>query len=419
MVYQYVFSGTTYIVGARMGERGWILVGYGTDASTVINLVFAAPRPIGARVFFMKGLYNLTAQLVTGTQYALSLIGECLSWTGPQGVVLKATVAMSCIMSRAGGGPDDMIPSWFDMERICLDGNNLADWGVVIGGRDSAIRLSGFAGFRAGGAAIRSHCEGLWIDHNWIENNPGRGIDEIVDLTWITNNHFYNNAQGDIRVGQYSSPTNIWILNNRDTGGSSYFVYFDDNYSAVNIWIKNNTLRNLTTAAIYFKGLTAITHSHIRIIDNRLDGNAATADFVSVPANVTIVNGKARGNTIINITNLAFNEVGSWFDKKDNYGFNPYGIIATPFDNVNNRFGYPAGGAAAPANANTDYVCIGVDCMMSVTGGTGVSVTLKSPASALIYTYGAPPVFIPNIPIGFIVNFGNFSAAPTVVVSGN
>lgn len=104
---------------------------------------------------------------------------------------------------------------------------------------------------------------------------------------------------------------------------------------------------------------------------------------------------------------------------KSNSGYNPVGIIANPFDNVGHTFGLPAGGAAAPTVANQDYKCIGVDCAMDVTAGTGVSVTLEDPASGLITTYGATPCFVPRIPIGYIINFGNFTVDPTVIVSGN
>jgi hypothetical protein len=103
---------------------------------------------------------------------------------------------------------------------------------------------------------------------------------------------------------------------------------------------------------------------------------------------------------------------------RSNSGYNPVGNITTPFENIVHTFGVPAGGNAKPV-ANQDYGCIGLDCVLDITDGAGVSVTLKDPSGIQIAAIGGAPVHALYVPMGYRVNFGNFTAAPTVVVSGN
>ena len=47
LTFQYVFSGTRYFCSVRYGERGWVLISYGTDATTVLNAAGAYINGIG------------------------------------------------------------------------------------------------------------------------------------------------------------------------------------------------------------------------------------------------------------------------------------------------------------------------------------------------------------------------------------
>lgn len=105
---------------------------------------------------------------------------------------------------------------------------------------------------------------------------------------------------------------------------------------------------------------------------------------------------------------------------RNNIGFNPIGNIATPFHNAaTHSFGQFQGTAAGPTVANQDYMCEGADVIVDITAGTGVDVTLKDPAGNVISALGAVPIHALWVPAHFIINFGNFTVAPTVVVSGN
>jgi hypothetical protein len=96
-------------------------------------------------------------------------------------------------------------------------------------------------------------------------------------------------------------------------------------------------------------------------------------------------------------------------------GFNPLGNISNPFNNTNNTVGLNGGEAVA---ASKDYTVKSVDVIISASGGTGVSIIVKDPAGNAIcsgLTSLAPTI----LPVGYKINFGAFTVAPTVVVSGN
>ena len=61
IVYQHTFSGTTYIVAARQGPRGWVLVNHGIVAAPVIQSAIG----VGGRIFICDGRY-LTSTTITG-----------------------------------------------------------------------------------------------------------------------------------------------------------------------------------------------------------------------------------------------------------------------------------------------------------------------------------------------------------------
>ena len=66
IVYQYIFSGTTYICAARQGDRGWVLVSYGIDAATVIQAATNAIVALGnlaGKILIKRGQYTCNATI--------------------------------------------------------------------------------------------------------------------------------------------------------------------------------------------------------------------------------------------------------------------------------------------------------------------------------------------------------------------
>jgi len=72
LVFQYTFAGTTYFVAVRSGERGWVLVDYGTVAATVINSAIT----LGSNeVTLASGTFTLTAVLTDNGRDNVTLAG--------------------------------------------------------------------------------------------------------------------------------------------------------------------------------------------------------------------------------------------------------------------------------------------------------------------------------------------------------
>jgi len=97
---------------------------------------------------------------------------------------------------------------------------------------------------------------------------------------------------------------------------------------------------------------------------------------------------------------------------RNNMNFNPKGLLATPF--VSNVISLLGTGSPAPS---TDYRVADVDVMIQVTGGTGVSITIKDPAGNIVIS-GVSTLPRTLLPIGYTINFGAFTVAPTVIVEG-
>jgi len=103
---------------------------------------------------------------------------------------------------------------------------------------------------------------------------------------------------------------------------------------------------------------------------------------------------------------------------KDNRGYNPVGIIATPFDTPNGRL--EVIGAAATPTASTDYVVCHMDIKISSTnsGDTNCAIMLKDPAGANVLQATLTSIQEMYVPHGYQLNWGAFTGvAPTVTVA--
>jgi hypothetical protein len=100
---------------------------------------------------------------------------------------------------------------------------------------------------------------------------------------------------------------------------------------------------------------------------------------------------------------------------------NPVGLIATPFSG---RFGAQAisiassiGRQATPYDANYNITIYDTAVLLNSTGGTGVNITIYDKLGNVVLSAGSSLASY-YIPIGFKVNFGPFSVAPTITVIG-
>jgi hypothetical protein len=93
---------------------------------------------------------------------------------------------------------------------------------------------------------------------------------------------------------------------------------------------------------------------------------------------------------------------------------NPYGIITDPFASSTIR---PGGSAAAPTHS-TAYTVWWYDVLITSTGGTGVSISIIDPVTGNNVASGLTALNSFYLPVGYKINWGAFTAAPTVTVAG-
>lgn len=98
---------------------------------------------------------------------------------------------------------------------------------------------------------------------------------------------------------------------------------------------------------------------------------------------------------------------------ENNEGVNPIGLV-TNFRKGADKF--TAKGLYSNISANTDYTIKNTDCIITVSGGTGVDITIKDPNGNEIASLGASCTGY-RIKRGCKINFGNFTEAPTIKIA--
>jgi hypothetical protein len=103
------------------------------------------------------------------------------------------------------------------------------------------------------------------------------------------------------------------------------------------------------------------------------------------------------------------------------YGLNPVGKLTDPFSGVNvNWMVISLTSSNSPTSAvvaSTNYTVHDVPVLINSTGGVGVNIKIYDPSGNIVAS-GASVLNGVYLPIGYKVNFGAFSGAPTVTVFG-
>lgn len=284
-------------------------------------------------------------------------------------------------------------------------------------------------------------------DHIFIKNSVFGDADNIgitaqyMDFSTLENCTFYNGVQGAI---MYYGPKST-ILNNRiyDCGHNSIYVangatdmvishniveLAGDDGIQVNdgperVIVASNICRNCGTgksgtpnyAGIKIGETGGQTTDHVIVVNNICyDDAPATQHYgIWIPwasnANTLVKNNIVFGNTVAQIL-----DAGTGSQIKDNPGYNPVGVIATPFDNAT-RLVEVSGVAAGPTVASQDYIVRAIPCRIISNGGTAVDITIKDVAGN---TIAEPGISCDEwMEIGWKINFGAFTVAPTITVT--
>jgi len=156
--------------------------------------------------------------------------------------------------------------------------------------------------------------------------------------------------------------------------------------------------------------------SDLTVANNDFSAGTAPANsrpvyFVTGVDRFTFVNNNVQALTNTSPTVPA----GSGFVKlRDNSGLNAIGKVTNFVDSTNHIIAF-FGGNTNAVIASTDYLIEGTDVVLTSTGGTGVSITIKDFAGNTVAS-SLTTLTAVHFPNGFQINFGGFSVAPTVTM---
>jgi len=350
LVFQHTFAGTTYVCAVRAGVRGWVLVDYGTVASTVIQAAINVLPAIGGEIFIMAAVYTLLTTILVN-KHGVSIFGEnpyplagtCLRLANGANVDMIEVTGIKCHISN-----------------LNLDGNKA---------NQAVTTLQGI--YAHGGTS-----QDLHIDHCYIFNVNGIGIFSTGDgdnyhAVYSEGHYDYGwklTGNYGVLVGCYScfNGKGIWIDGSQnmligctilqcsygilmgydnaihDNIVSSCQLKFISNHGiwmnkATRIVIDNNIFfecgkgTNNTYDCVYMASLDGVPCTH-----NIISANSMSSDLANLPRygiNESDANQDYNtiiGNDIQNVATRGINWNGVNSKVKDNQGFVTENSVLSP-----------------------------------------------------------------------------------------
>lgn len=269
-------------------------------------------------------------------------------------------------------------------------------------------------------------------------NSLQNGVDSIAltmssNYNTITGNTFEDNGDSiAISDSKYNTVTGNTFKGNNECvyivgPGASYntisgntCVKSEKNGMRVNLFASNNLISNNSfydngkETASAWDGIHINLGSNYNTIENNMirrgTGNThrygIRVNMANCDGNLVINNDLYNAGGTANFSDAGVNTI-----IRDNRGYNSVGVVSTPFDNINHQIKL-SGSAAGPTVASQDYEVLNTPCKVISTGGTGVDIIIKDAAGTIISNPGA--TCDEWLEIGWKINFGGFSAAPTV-----
>lgn len=248
--------------------------------------------------------------------------------------------------------------------------------------------------------------------HNELENlmdiptfDSGGATNNAKQVYWIYN--WYKNCGKGHNCSSYSYDY-IFAFNYLEDCGSTYL-------KSTRTLFAHNILMNCTKETYAPVRITA-DGSDAHLVDNIIDGSATGQAGIDILGGDGIITKNILKNIsstpTIKFTNKALEiEIGR------NKGFNPVGVLTNPFDTVNDVISLK--GDANTPEASTLYVVKNVDIYIKASSQSDGGVKVYSPDDTEIMDLGVGGFNAIFLPIGYKINFGAFTGAPTVTVSGN
>ena len=409
---------------ARNTQTGQILTNTALDIGALLNAVFALVGTGTANIVVKEGTYIYSTTAVAGTLTTpggISLIGAGRNRT----YFKPSTTALTFI--NIGNGASTQTYVWYFAHYKIFNSNSTitgtgmnfaANAGTAVVAEavieDVEVRdltTNGITGYLRAGY---SRVSGCWFDNSASLNLFIQSTYPTAETFHCTENVF--SGTGVTLTGSgivysdnyhYLSPL-IYTAGAVGSTGDGPIIVISGN-----IWLVNSsTAITLTALAGTAVGVGS------EVIVGNVFYNPAAVNFTWLNVGAYHTNLYVAGNTIAANAKTLTTVYGSNLTQVvvvDNPGYNPINSITNMFNTTNNTIGI-AGSTATPIAA-TDYVVMGAPLTITSTGGTNQSISTKDGAGNVIQS-GQSTITALRLPVGWKINFGSFSGAPTVTVWG-
>lgn len=273
LVLQHTFSGTTYIVAIRSGDRGWVLVDLDADASTVIQSGVDSVPAIGGTICLLNDIFTLTANIVMWIRTDINFYGGGTVITQANGAdIAHLFYFHDCVeggvynMRFDGNGDNQtggssIIHIGGTTERLCVDNvsiSNAYNFCVYISGTanqnwvvdsyftdsdNAAIAIVYSSQITGSNTIARNHiyhtnsfgialilADGNLIIDNTIRQDPADTNNEPINLDRSSNNLIMGNkgyTSGDVGLSIHTGGTTTLSFGNQIIGNEFYANQFD------------------------------------------------------------------------------------------------------------------------------------------------------------------------------------------------
>lgn len=193
LVFQFTFSGTTYVVAVRSGVRGWVLIDFDTDATVVIQSAInflGSLSPTGGKIFLVRGTYWINAKITVSYRNVM-IEGEGHGAASDRG--------LSNIKLAAGATVDVMVEvteANCHLRNLHIHGNTpsatINSYALYVGGADCSVENIGVQNSSSAGLSwigSYGYAKNVYLEYNdqWGGRISGDG-NVFVNLISAGNN---------------------------------------------------------------------------------------------------------------------------------------------------------------------------------------------------------------------------------------
>ena len=397
-----------------------------TNASAVFNDVMTRINSAGGGVVHVTGYnsthpYNVTSAIIIPNNGHLYFYGD-----GSEYTILQIPSGSDNNLFQFSGTKtkNSFFNSWRDFEGMGNQGSGgVNNRGFVFNGTsfgitDSIIYNVFLRNFKQDDIYFNGvNCWNNKIDSDTIEL-AGRaglyltGTTSCLDVRVLNTKFLYNSQYGIYSDVTESTYVENWFYKNQQVGAKL-------NGESRSIWEGNRFMDNSngTNNGFYDMWILGSANS---IVGNHFYGSENGVNFVKYGVffdtfeNTNTFTGNTFGTGNFGTAKLFTSSTSQSMNLiANNAGYNPVNKVTNPFWTTGNTI-IPNSGNSALPNNNTDTTNTNIPAFITVSGGTGVSITLKDNAGNTIQS-GLATITEQFVPYGYKINI-KWSTSPNVTV---